>query len=179
MSTRKVVVYIAMSLDGYIARTNDGLDWLDMVARPGEDYGYQDFVNTVDTVIMGRKTYDVVLGFGIPYPHASRKSYVLSRSRTGNDDNVTYYNGSLKELIGNLKQLEGKDIFIDGGADAVNDLLRECLIDRVIVSIIPHLLGDGVRLFQPGIEQQIQLVKSCTFPSGLVQLWYDKVLESK
>jgi dihydrofolate reductase len=174
MSERKVVLYIAMSADGYIAKEDGNLDWLGIVEKPGEDYGYHDFVNTVDTVIMGRKTYDKVLSFGIPFPHMGRKCYVWSQQRTGTDENVTYYNGDLKLLIDELKSQPGKNIFIDGGAELVHELMRQQLIDRYIVSVIPYFTGGGVRLFKgSGKETKLQLVRSTQFPTGLVQLCYE------
>ena len=171
---RKVILYIASSLDGYIAKENNDLDWLGIVNDPPEDYGYHDFVNTVDTVIMGRKTYDKVLGFGIEFPHKDRKCYVISRTKTGNDENVTFYNGDIKSLIDDLLQQQGKDIFIDGGAEIVNELMKLGLIDKYIISIIPVFLGSGISLFQNGRPQmQLKLLRSSTFPSGLTQLWYE------
>lgn len=174
MSNRKVVLYIAMSADGYIAKEDGDLGWLSAVEQAGEDYGYHEFVSTVDTVIMGRKTYDKVLSFGIEFPHKGRKCYVWSQSRTGSDENVTYVNGSLSLLIAKLKQTEGKDIFIDGGAELVHQLMKEGLIDRYIISMIPIFIGGGISLFQSGRpEQQLSLMHTKSFTSGLVQLWYE------
>ncbi|GAA4467873.1 dihydrofolate reductase family protein [Nemorincola caseinilytica] len=174
MSSRKVVLYIATSADGYIAKEDGDLGWLSAVEKPGEDYGYHEFVSTVDTVIMGRKTYDKVLSFGIEFPHKGRKCYVWSQSRTGSDDNVTYVNGPLASLIAELKSTEGKDIFIDGGAEVVNQLMKEDLIDRYIISVIPVFIGGGIRLYNEGRpQQQLSLVRSMAYTSGLVQTWYE------
>ncbi len=172
---RQVVLYIAMSLDGYIAKDQDNIDFLSKVESPGEDYGYADFQNTVDTLIWGRKTYDKVLSFGIDFPHQDKKCYVLSKTRTGQDQNITYYNGPVKDLITQLKQQPGKNIYCDGGGELVYELLKDSLIDKLGISIIPHLVGTGVRLFKDGLpEQNLKFKKSITFPSGLVQLWYEK-----
>jgi dihydrofolate reductase len=173
--SRKVVLYIAMSADGYIAKHDGNIDWLSVVDKPGEDYGYNDFVSTVDTVIMGRKTYDKVLSFGVDFPHKGRKCYVWSHSKTGGDENVTYYNGSLTDLIAKLKDEPGKNIFIDGGAETVAALMKEDLIDNYIISIIPWFTGSGIRLFSSDMsEGRISLTRSLTFPTGLVQLWYGR-----
>jgi dihydrofolate reductase len=175
MAERKVVLYIAMSLDGFIAKENDDISFLSLVENPPEDYGYNDFIKTVDTVIMGRKTYDKVLSFGIDFPHKDKKCYVISASRTGKDENVEYYNGDPGKLIGKIRQTEGKDIFIDGGAQIVNELMQQKLIDKFIISIIPVMLGKGISLFQNiRPEQNLKFLRSATFPSGLVQLWYEK-----
>ena len=114
MKERKVILYIAMSVDGYIATESNELDWLSIVEVPNEDYGYEKFVKGVDTVIMGRKTYDKVISFDVDFPHKGRKCYVISRARTGFDENVEYYSGNLKALIEELKNSEGNNIFIDG-----------------------------------------------------------------
>ena len=172
---RPVILYIAMSLDGFIAKGEDNLDFLSLVETPGEDYGYAAFQTEVDTLIWGRKTYDKVLSFGVPFPHKDKRCIVLSRTRTGRDENVEYFNGSAKDLITEIRQQQGKGIYCDGGAEVVTALLNDQLIDRMIISIIPHLVGDGVRLFKDGRpEQYLNLTHSSTYPSGLVQLWYEK-----
>ena len=171
---RKVILYIAASLDGYIARTDGDIDWLSMVETPGEDYGYAAFHETIDTVMMGRNTYEKVLSFGIPYPHSDKQSYIISRTLTSKiSENIHFYGGNLTELITLLKQKEGKHIFIDGGAQFVHALLQEKLIDELIISTIPVLLGDGIRLFKEGfLEQKLQLLSVQSFGSGLVQAHY-------
>jgi len=175
---RKVILYIAMSLDGYIAGENDNIDFLNAVQQEGEDYGYSDFLQNIGIVIWGRKTYDKVLSFDIEFPHADKTVYVLSKTRTGQDDNVTYVD-NLPELLADLKSKPGKNIYCDGGGEVVFELLNHKLIDRMIISVIPHLLGSGVRLFRDGRpECEIKFVKTVSYPSGLVQLWYDCVGES-
>lgn len=170
---RKVVLYIAVSVDGFIAKEDQDISWLSMVERPGEDYGYEAFVDTIDTVIMRRKAYDKVLSFGIDFPHKDKKCYVISRTRTGSDENVTFHNGNLKDLIEQLKNQEGKNIFIDGGAEVVRELKSQNLIDVYVISSIPILLGKGIRLFkETEVESKLELVDSKAFESGLVQATY-------
>jgi dihydrofolate reductase len=176
--TRHVILYIAMSLDGCIAKNDGDISFLSVVERAGEDYGYNKFLKSVDTVIMGRKTYDKVLSYGIDFPHRDRKCYVLSRHRTGSDENVEFYSGEIKQLITSLRQSNGKNIFIDGGAETVSQLMKYNLIDQYIISVIPYLLGSGIPLFKPGIPgQKLKLIHHITFPSGLVQLWYERTAE--
>jgi dihydrofolate reductase len=172
---RQVILYIAMSLDGYIAQGEDNIDFLSIVETADEDYGYAAFQKEVDTLIWGRKTYDKVLSFGIAFPHKDKKCYVLSRTKTAHDENVEFYNGDIGNLILKIRQERGKHIYVDGGAEVVAELLKQGLIDKFIISIIPHLVGQGLRLFQNNLpEQPISLKKTINFPSGLVQLWYDK-----
>lgn len=176
MNDRKVILYIAMSLDGYIAKSNNDISWLSLVEKSGEDYGYSEFVQTIDTVIMGRKTYEKVMSFGIEFPHKDKKCYVISRTKTGTDENVEYYSGNLEELITSLKNKEGKNIFIDGGAEVVNELMKINVIDEFVLSVIPLFLGNGIRLFKDGRpEQTLKLIDSAKFPTGLVQLRYENV----
>ncbi|MDD7792898.1 dihydrofolate reductase family protein [Clostridium sp. 'White wine YQ'] len=172
MSDRNVVLYIAMSLDGYIATKEDDISWLSQVEVDGEDYGYAKFIDRIDTVIMGRKTYDKVCSFGIEFPHKDKKCYIISRKKK-ESNGVEYYSGDIKKLIEELKNKDGKDIFVDGGAEVVNEILRENLFDEYIISIIPILLGDGKRLFQDGRPtKEVLYVGSKSYFSGLVQVHY-------
>lgn len=173
MYQRKVILYIAASLDGYIAKTGDNLDFLSMVQKEGEDYGYNDFINSVDTVILGRRTYDWVMTQVPAFPHADKLSYIITRTPRTAIGNTHFYTGDLRDLIVKLKGESGKNIFIDGGAQVVNELLNEQLIDEIIISVIPVMLGEGIRLFSDGRpEQLLELTGSKQFSTGLVQLHY-------
>lgn len=172
---RKVMLYIAMSLDGYIAATGDDLSFLSMVEKEGEDYGYKDFMEQIDTVIMGRKTYDWVMNHVPEFPHANLRSYIITRQKRPSEGNMTFYNDDLSILVRQLKAENGKNIFVDGGAQTAQSLFMLNLIDELIISIIPVLLGDGVRLFDSFYPQQVlTLIKSTSYESGLVQLHYAK-----
>jgi len=173
---RKTILFIAMSLDGFIADEDGGIDFLSAVESPGEDYGYSQFISHVDTVIMGRKTYDKVLSFGIDFPHAGKKCYVWSQSRIGKDKNVDYVQGDLTGLLSSIRSTPGKDIFIDGGATLVHALMEKNLIDQYIISVIPVMLGSGIPLFRSGRPaEKLHLIQSLSYPKGLVQLWYDNI----
>lgn len=170
---RKLILYIAMSLDGYITDRHEGLGFLDAVAQEGQDYGYTAFNETVDTVIMGRKTYDTVMAMGVDYPHADKTSYIITRRPEAGSDKLHFYSGSLTSLVEDIRSKPGKNIYCDGGAEIVNTLLGEKLFDELIVSVIPVLLGGGVRLFSKDYpEQSLRLVDVKSFDKGLVQLHY-------
>lgn len=172
--SRKLVLYIACSVDGFIAGPGDDLSFLDAMQTEGEDYGYGELLSRVDTVLMGRKTYDWVMSQVAEFPHAGMPSYIITRSSRPSSGNIHFYNGSLSELIEKLKAQPGKDIFVDGGAALVNALLREELLDELIISVVPVLLGDGVRLFEDGgFLQNLHLKDSQHFSTGLVQLKYE------
>jgi dihydrofolate reductase len=174
---RKVVLYIACSVDGYIAGDNDNLEFLSVVEVNGEDYGYAEFNSTVDTLIWGRKTYDKVKSFGIDFPHPDKKVYVVTTQLLASDPNVTFIHpNDLLTILKKLTSEEGKDIYCDGGAQTVALLQQHDLIDRYIISIIPVFVGNGVRLFQSTpLNKKLKHKKTTTYTSGLVQVVYDTV----
>lgn len=175
---RKVILYIASSLDGYIAKPNDDLSFLSIVQQEGEDYGYANFVKSVDTVILGRKTYDWVMTQVPEFPHADKNSYIITRTAKPSIGKATFYTGKLKDLITKLKSEHGKNIFIDGGAEIVNELLKENLIDEFIISLIPILVGNGTKLFKDDRpELKLELVSTKQFDKGLTQLHYKRAEE--
>lgn len=172
---RKVILYISMSLDGYIATKDNSLEFLSMVEQEGEDYGYNDFIKYVDAVIIGRKTYDKVIAMGYEYPHTDKDVYILTRSTNPSIGNFKYYSDDLSQLVNDLKNQPGKNIYCDGGAEIANELIKNDLVDEYIISVIPILLGDGIRLFKNGRpEQELQLISTKHFDKGLAQLHYKR-----
>lgn len=172
---RKISLFIAMSLDGYIAKPNDNLNFLKLVEKEGEDYGYTEFTDKIDTLIIGRRTYDyVVKEIGAShYDNGQRDIYVITRTPRPNVGRTTFYSGSLIDLVEQLKSENGKDIYCDGGAEVINELLKEDLVDEFIISVVPVLLGSGTRLFKDGRpEQLLEFMTAKTFDTGLVQLHY-------
>ena len=177
-NNRKLFLFIAMSLDGFIAKQDGDISFLSQVEKEGEDYGYAKFIESVDTIVLGRKTYDKILSMGIEWPYGSREVYVLTRSLKPDSGSLHFYSGDLSDLILKLKSQKGKHIYCDGGAETVHQLLQEDLIDEVIISIIPHLLGDGIALFKGGLqEKKLQLMGATSFEKGLVQLHYIRIRE--
>lgn len=164
-----------MSLDGFIATENDDISWLNAMDKDGEDYGYHDFISTVDTYIIGRKTYDVVTKLlDGKFPQAQQfKCYVISREQRKPENGVTFYSGRIEELISQIRSTDGKDIYCDGGGEIVNLLMKEDLIDEYIVAIIPIILGNGKRLFLGNTPLlRIEAHPPKYFDTGLVQLRY-------
>lgn len=174
---RQLNLYIAASVDGYIAQPNDDLSFLKLIEKEGEDYGYQKFVDTIDTIIIGRKTYDWVVRNVGPqhYDNGERDVYVLTRTPRPSTEKVKFYSGDLVALVRELKTQNGKHIYCDGGAEVITELLQHDLIDEMTISIVPILLGDGVRLFKDGRpEQRLELVSAKSYDTGLVQLHYKR-----
>ena len=174
---RKLSLFIATSLDGYIAKPNDDLSFLKLVEKEGEDYGYQEFISDIDTIILGRKTYDYVLkAIGTShYDNGQRDIYVITRTARPDSGRTTFYTGNLTELVLRLKSGRGKNIYCDGGSEIINELLQHNLIDEFFISVIPVLVGNGTRLFKDNRpEQQLELVSVKSFETGLTQLHYKR-----
>ena len=172
--TVKISVYIAASLDGFIARKNGDLDWLPAGEEGGEDFGYAEFMSTVDYIVMGRNTFEKVLTFG--GWHYDKKVIVL----TSRDldippelvDKVEALHLSPRELIHEMERRGAKSIYLDGGV-TIQRFLRESLVDEMIITTIPILLGEGLPLFGKLEEDvKLELLKSQSFKNGFVQNKY-------
>ncbi|MCL6443457.1 MAG: dihydrofolate reductase family protein [Alicyclobacillus sp.] len=150
LGRRKLVFYGAVSLDGYLARKDGALDWL-FATEGEEDMGYADFYATVDTVLMGRKTYDQIL-INSPdrFPYKGKECCVFSRTLTGTTSAVQFVNDDIVEFTRWLKSREGKSIWMVGGGEALHPLIRAQLVDEFIIQIAPSIIGRGIPLFLPG-----------------------------
>lgn len=129
---RKISLFIVMSLDGYIAKPNDDLSFLKLVEQVGEDYGCAEFNATIDALIVSRKIYEYVIkNIGSShYDNVQRNVYVITRTEKPNVDRTVFYTGDLTEPITKLKSENGKNIYCDGGAEVINQLLKLDLIDK-------------------------------------------------
>lgn len=177
MNQRKLVLFIGMSLDGFIATKDDDLTWLDSIDHGDDDYGYYEMCKSTDSYIIGRKTYDVVMKLtGGKFPQAEQfDCYVITRQERAPENGITYYNGDIEALIQKLKQGEGKNIYCDGGGELVKTLMEKDLIDEYIISVLPIVLGDGKRLFVGGIDSiKLELKETKSFKSGMAQLRYTR-----
>jgi dihydrofolate reductase len=171
MQRPRCSVYIATSLDGFIARPNGSIDWLSRVERPGEDYGYGAFFGSIDTVVVGRKTYETALGFP-NWPYEGKRCVVLTHSRPPSDHGQTFFAGPPNVLVASLSEAGSKHVYVDGGS-VISQFLTSELIDDVTVSVVPILLGEGLRLTHDlGGDVGLELVQTRAFESGLVQLEY-------
>ena len=163
---KKIILYVATSIDGFIARKNGSVDWLTKYNNTGEDFGYKEFLDSVETVILGNTTYRE---FKAPYEN--KKCYVFSRKNTGKENNITYVNTDVKEFTDGLS--ENENIWLVGGADIAKEFLKNNLIDEFIITIIPIVLGEGIPLFAQGCgEHKLKLLNTKSYDSGVVQLHY-------
>lgn len=147
------VLYIAVSLDGFIARGDGSVDWLDDVKGDGGDNGYLAFYKTVDMLLMGRGTYEKVLQLTDDFPYAGKKCCVLSRTMKGKTDHVVFTDEPLPDV---LAREEGT-IWVVGGGQVVKECLAHDLLDELFIAVIPKVLGGGIPLFPPGTEAAFSL----------------------
>lgn len=164
----KISVFIAQSLDGYIADSKGNLSFLEPYEK--DDNGYFDFYSKIDTVVMGRKTYEKVLSFGVEWPYKDKEFYLISNSIQKLSDPLIVSNNP-KELIEKLKK-ENKNVYVDGG-ELINFLVECQLIDEFIITTVPFLLGKGsIKLFNNQNSLKLKFVSSKVFQNGLVQTHY-------
>lgn len=169
---------MATSLDGYIARPDGGIDWLKLVEQPGEDYGYRTFMQSVDTLVMGRKTYETALSLGAK-PHSDKRCIVLTHRHAIPCSGEEFLAADPTVLAEKLRKEDARHVYVDGG-EVIQQFLAAGLIDDLTISVVPILLGNGIPLFRGGgIAQRLQLVEGRTFPTGLVQLRYRAVKHSE
>ncbi len=167
----RIRIYIAQSLDGFIARADGAIDWL----RPFDsvDYGYEIFIAEIGTVVMGRKSYELAKSFGEwPYPSA-RSLVITSQTLEDMPPQVARVGVDIARLVPALRASGGKDVWIMGGAQTINSFLAIEAVDRIDLFTIPVLLGDGIPLFTGSrSEIPLKLAGTQTYDKGLVRASY-------
>lgn len=172
---RKLKLYIAISLNGKIAKPDGSVDWLESIPNPEKtDHGYADFYKSIDITIQGNNTYKQILGWGIDFPYADKQNYVFTRNEAlVNTENVDFVAKNHVDFINELKRQDGKDVWVIGGAQLNTMLLNENLIDEIQVFIMPIIISDGINLFEslPN-ETKLTLINSQSYSTGAVELRY-------
>lgn len=175
---RKIIVYIATSADGFIARKDGAVDWLDR-PRPKGNYGMGEFYNSIDTIILGRKTYDFVVQFvregkSIPKSKNDPKHYVFSRRPPRKVlPGFEFVKEPIKEFAQGLRKGKGKDIWMMGGGGTIASFLDEGEIDEFIIHVIPILIGEGIPLIAPRhLTVPLKLLSTKKYSDGVVRLHY-------
>ena len=168
---RNVVLGLGISIDGYIARRDGSVDFLFMP----KDYSMASFLASIDTVLMGRKTYTAALEMGGSFS-VGPTTYVFSRSHTAGDaKGVVFVNQSPAAFVRQLRKRPGKDIWLMGGGELAREFLKADLVDELYIGMVPVLLGEGIPLFPSGFPQRdFALVENKTFSRGLIALKYKR-----
>lgn len=169
-------VFIATSIDGYIADKDGGIDWLHSIPNPGNiDNGYRTFTSQIDALVMGRVTFETICGFDVDWPY-EKPVFVLSNTLSTIpeefEDKVELQKGALKDILVNIHRKECYRLYIDGGK-TIQRFLKEDLIDEMIITVIPYLLGGGIPLFAdlPG-KLEFECIESKIYPGKVVQNHY-------
>lgn len=167
MEKRKIILFIASSLDGYLAGSNDDLSWL----CHDQDYGCSKFLERIDTILMGRRSWDVISSFG-PWSYPTMSTYIFCHNEQQVDqENVQVINEDPIPFTKKELQGEGKDMWLFGGGQLINSFLQADLVDEINISIHPILLGQGIALFPPIFPtRQFKTVSTEQYPSGVVQI---------
>lgn len=175
----KISVFIATSIDGYIAGKSGDMTWLENFSAPTSDTeegdcGFSRFLSGIDVLVMGRKTYDLVATKDF-WPYTGKRVVVLSSSLTSVCDQAELYNGDIIQLTNKLHAEGCKHLYVDGGA-TVSQFLNAKMVDEFIISIIPVVLGSGIPLFQQIHDTSwFQTVSSTPYSNGLIQLKYQSI----
>lgn len=180
--SRKIIVYIATSADGYIARPDGGVEWLDR-PQPKGNYGINAFYKGIDTILWGRKTWSkgIEMGMKASGPDPRIRNYVFSRhSQKSKASQVEFVSEPVKPFAQNLRAQRGKNIWMMGGGEIIAAFLDAGEIDEFSIHVIPILIGEGIPLVQPRHRSiQLKLLSSKSFPDGVVHLHYAVALKRK
>lgn len=174
---RKVVLYIAMSLDGYIAKVDGSVSWLKGIEGKKEgDPKFSTFYDSVDTVLMGRKTYEQIIHELSPnrWVYEGKNALVVTRGKYEDTNEVRFLGEDYGEVIKDMRKQEGPDIWLIGGADLILSAHKEHLIDRYIITIVPTLIGKGIPLFKSRNQEQLLRPLGVEEFDGMVQITYEK-----
>ncbi len=164
-----------MSLNGKIARKNGSVDWLEAIPNPDQtDFGYEEFYKSIDTIIMGKNTFDQIMSWGIEFPYVGNKNYIFtSKSDIPNTKDVEFVSENHLDLLRKIKQEEGKDIWLIGGGKTNSMLIDANLIDEIIVFVMPIILPGGIDLFSSFTKgKNLQLKSNKSYSSGVIEMRY-------
>ncbi len=165
------LLYIATTLDGYIASADGGIDWLTSLDAVDEDTGYEVFYKTIDALVMGAATYEQVLTFG-DWPYAHKLAYVLTRRNLSTDRNDVKIINTIEALLLDIQQQGFQRVWVVGGGQIAAEFMRRGLISDWILAIAPLILGDGISLYQHVPLQKLQLINTRRLPASMVELHY-------
>lgn len=171
MNRSEVILFIAATMDGYIATADHNLDWLMAVEGEG-DNGISAFYDTVDAILMGRNTYEWILQHTEDFPYQDKDCYVVSSTRTGEDGRVSFIKGAPDELLQQLSKKGGRRIWLMGGSRLIASFFNQRLVDEVVLTIAPVLLGHGIPLAEGLLQPRHLRLQSLQRYGQFVSLHY-------
>lgn len=174
MAQPKLVLFIASTLDGYIAAKDHDLSWLFQVEGEG-DNGISEFYQTIGTILMGRTTYRWIMDHEKEFPYKDKNCYVFSASQKGKIENIRFVNEDVVSFTRVLKRKAEKNIWLMGGSELIHSFIREKLVDEIIVTIAPVLLGSGIPLFKPNDTKTLLRLKEMKRFGQFAALYYDVI----
>jgi dihydrofolate reductase len=172
---RKIKLYIATSLNGKIAKPDGSVDWLESIPNPEKtDYGYAEFIDSIDTTIQGYTTYNQIINWDIEFPYKGKKNFVLTKKQNiENTEFVDFITENHVDFIKDLKRQEGGDIWLIGGGQANTMVLNAGLLDEIQIFVMPIILSGGIDLFDVfPQETQLKLLETKSYSSGVIELKY-------
>jgi dihydrofolate reductase len=172
-------LYIAATLDGFIARTDGSIDWLADIDENNTDYGYTPFYSSVDGVIMGSTTFELIQSFG-PWPYSDKPTFVFTRRSLQTEiKNVFFVSGDPRQLLLSSEFEKFRKIWLVGGSALIASCLKKDMIDDFVLTILPLILGHGLRLFSSPISEQWLTMVACQqYEGGVLQIHYRKKSEN-
>jgi dihydrofolate reductase len=173
---KKIKLYIAISIDGYIARCDGDLDWLNNFHNLEKiGYGYNSFFESVDTVIMGSLTYYSIMSMDVVWPYKDKTTYIISHNHRDSKENIHFVHENIIDTISKLREEKGKDIWVVGGGKLTSYLLKHDLIDEMIITTIPIILGSGIPLFPDNPNESEWRIKDIiNYNNKVIQTIYVK-----
>jgi dihydrofolate reductase len=168
-----VSLYISTTLDGYIARSDGAIDWLTRIDENDTDYGYEKFFASIDGLIMGSATFDFIRTLG-PWPYGDKPSFIFTRRALNNDEqNISFVAGDPAQFLESEAVAPLSRLWLVGGSSLIAPFVRKDLIDEYIITVLPVVLGHGLRLFpSPAPEQWLEMTSCTTFNRGILQVQY-------
>ena len=174
-----LIYYVAASLDGYITRPDGRVDWLESIQAAGDDHGYHAFYDGIDALLMGRMTFDTLMDSEEDWPYLGKPCLVLTRyPHEQLPDGVSMRHCTPSEALTTLAKQGHQRIWLVGGGSLAGNCFAAGLLDELVVSLVPYLLGAGIPMFASGLERSLRLHEQRSFSSGVVQLHYQVLPEN-
>lgn len=167
------ILYVATSIDGYIARLDGRIDWLSLPEAEGQDNGYAEFYDSIDALVMGSTTYEQVLGFG-DWAYPNKMSYVLTSQNLSTTRSDVCFTSSIDEVVETAENEGYRRVWLVGGGKVASSFIQKGLVDEYIIVMIPMLLGAGISLYQSVPELKLDLVNLKSYSSGAAELHYKR-----